>query len=314
MSNVLAVFGATGQQGSSVINHVLNDPELSQQYSIRAITRNVNSDKAKKLQETVQVVQADATDRASLKAALTHVHTVFAMTTPDFGPDALEVEFNVAKTIADVAVEKGVKYFIFSTLPAVRDMSGGKYTKVTAFDAKAKAEAYIRGLPIKSAFICPGSFMENFQSQPLWAPRRDSDGKWVISTNVSPKAQLPLIDAVGDTGKFVGAMLAEPGKYEGETVCASERLYSVEEIVATISKAAGQPVEYRQVSDEEFKEGLGFPSGISDIFMEGFRFYEEFKYYGPDAETLVARDAGNARGRLSTLDEFFEANPYRLLK
>lgn len=38
MSNVLAVFGATGQQGGSVINYALNDPKLSQEYKIRAIT------------------------------------------------------------------------------------------------------------------------------------------------------------------------------------------------------------------------------------------------------------------------------------
>lgn len=43
MSKILAIFGAAGQQGSSVLNHVLNDPELSQEYSVRAITRDVNS-------------------------------------------------------------------------------------------------------------------------------------------------------------------------------------------------------------------------------------------------------------------------------
>jgi uncharacterized protein YbjT (DUF2867 family) len=43
MSKILAVFGATGQQGNSIIIHVLNDAVLSQAYSIRAITRDVNS-------------------------------------------------------------------------------------------------------------------------------------------------------------------------------------------------------------------------------------------------------------------------------
>ena len=164
MAKVLGVFGATGQQGGAIVDYVLNDAELSEQYRIRAITRDVNSEKAKQLRNRVEVVGGDMTDRVSLEAALSGVHTVFLMTTPSFGPDAVEAEFNTAKLVAQVAVEAGVEYIIFSTLPAVAEISGGKYTKVTAFDAKAKAEKYIRTLPVRSAFYCPASFMENFQS------------------------------------------------------------------------------------------------------------------------------------------------------
>jgi hypothetical protein len=113
------------------------------------------------------------------------------MTTPSFGPDGLEIEYNSGKTIADVAVKKGAKYIIFSTLPPVREISGGKYTQVTPFDAKAKAEQHIRGLPIKSAFCALGSFMENFQSQPFLAPRQARDGTRVMARHVSPKTQFP---------------------------------------------------------------------------------------------------------------------------
>ena len=200
MSKILAVFGATGQQGSSVINYVLDDPELSQRYKIRAITRDPNTEKAKQLK--VEVIQGDVLDRASLKTALTGVHTVFAMTTPSFGPNGLEVEYNSGKTIADVTIEEGAEYIIFSTLPSARDISGGKYTKVTPFDAKAKAEQYIRGLDIKSAYYSPGYFIENLQAQTFIAPRQAPNGTWVMARHTSPKTKLPFIDAVGDTGKF----------------------------------------------------------------------------------------------------------------
>ncbi|RYP02792.1 hypothetical protein DL765_010683 [Monosporascus sp. GIB2] len=128
------------------------------------------------------------------------------MTTPSFGPDGLEGEYNSGKTIADVAVEKGVEYIIFSTLPPARKISGGKYTKVTPFDAKAKAEQYIRGLQIKSAFYSPGSFMENFQSQTFLASRQAPGGTWIITRHTSLNSQMPLVDAVGNTGRFVEAL------------------------------------------------------------------------------------------------------------
>jgi uncharacterized protein YbjT (DUF2867 family) len=309
MSKILAVFGATGQQGGSVIDYVLNDPELSQKYKVRAITRFVNSEKARQLKEKVEVVQGDVLNRASLETALTGVHTVFAMTTFSFGPDGLEVEYKSGKTIADVAVEKGAEYIIFSTLPPVKEISGGKYTEVTPFDAKAKAEQHIRGLHIKSAFYSPGSFMENFQSQTFLAPRQAPDGTWVMASHTSPKNQLPLIDAVGDTGKFVGAILAEPDKYEGKTFCAATALYNLEEIAAIMSKATGKTVVYKQIPLEDFKRGLSF--GV-DLFVEMFSFQEEFGYFGPDTKKLVAWAAENARGRLSTFEEYLEAHPLQL--
>ena len=310
MSKILAVFGATGQQGSSVVNYVLHDPELSQKYKIRAITRDVNSSKAQQLKSTVDVVQGDVLDRTSLETALTGVHTIFAMTTPDFGPNALEVEFTAAKTIADVAVARGAEYIIFSTLPSVTEISGGKYTKVTPFDAKAKAETYIRDLPIKSAFFSPGSFMENFQSQSFLAPRHDrKSDAWVMARHNPPSTLVPLIAAVDDTGKFVGAVLASPDEYEGKTFCAATALYSLAEIADTMSKATGQKVVYTQIPLEEFKAGLPF---ATDIFVEGFSYSEEFGYYGSDTEALVAWAAENARGRLLTLDEYLRKYPLRL--
>ncbi|CZR67444.1 related to nitrogen metabolic regulation protein nmr [Phialocephala subalpina] len=317
MSKVLAVFGATGQQGRSLINYVLNDPELSQKYKIRAITRDVNSEKSKQLKEKVEVVQGDVLNRASLETALTGAHTVFAMTTPSFGPDGVDVEYNSGKNIADVAVEIGVEYLIWSTLPPIEEISGGKFTKIRPFDVKAKVEKYIRGLPIKSAFYSPGSFMENFQSQTFLAPREAPDSTWVMARHNSPKSLIPLIDTSEDTGKFVGAILAEPDKYEGKTFCAATAFYSLEEICVMLSKSAGKTIVYKQVSVEEFRRNL--PLGddpvsldLADIFVEGLSYYEEFGYWGANSKELVAWAVENARGGLSTFEEFLEAHPFRL--
>ena len=49
MSKLLTVFGATGQQGGSVVREVLADMELSKAFRIRAITRNSSNASAKNL-------------------------------------------------------------------------------------------------------------------------------------------------------------------------------------------------------------------------------------------------------------------------
>ncbi|GAB7357638.1 hypothetical protein MBLNU459_g0135t1 [Dothideomycetes sp. NU459] len=309
MSKILAVFGATGQQGRSVIDYVLNDSELSQKYRIRAITRDVASETSKQLKEKVEVVQGDVVDRSSLEKALTGVNIIFAMTLPSFGADSLETEYNSGKTIADVAVEKGVEYLIFSTLPPVNEISGGKFTKAVHFDAKVKIERYIQDLPVKSAFVSLGFFMQNFHSVPFLGPQKSSDGTWIITRHNSPRAKIPMVDVVGDTGKFVGAILAEPDKYEGKTFSAATALYSSEEAAAIISKVTGKTVVYKQISTEEFKNSLPF---AGDIFAESFLYVEEFGYFGSESEKLVAWAAENARGKPNTLEEYVKANPFQL--
>lgn len=244
-------------------------------------------------------------DRKSLEQALTGAHTVFAMTVPPFGPNAFEVEYSNAKTIADVAVGKGLEYNIFSTLPGVKDISKSKYTAVIPFDAKAEVEKYIRGLPIKSAFFAGGFFMENIQSQPFFAPTQALNGTWILARPNSSKTKFPYIHATRDTGKFIGAILTEPEKYEGKTFCAAEKLYSLEEIAAIISKASGKNVIYKQISVEEFKSGLAF---APDLFADGFLFGEEYGYFGPGTEELVAWAAKNARGKLASFEDFFKEN------
>jgi uncharacterized protein YbjT (DUF2867 family) len=82
MVKILAVFGEASQQGYSVIKYLLNDPKVSQRHKIRAITRDVNSEKAKQLEKKVEIVQGDVLKPTSVQTALTGVHTVFAMTVP----------------------------------------------------------------------------------------------------------------------------------------------------------------------------------------------------------------------------------------
>lgn len=313
MSNkILAVFGATGTQGGSVVNSVLNDPELSQQYKIRAIVRDTNSEPSQQLKKkNVEVVRGDMLDKASIKSALSGVNIVFIMTVPSFGPDAVEAEFNSAKTMADIAVEEGVEYIVFSTLPSVSGMSNGEYTAITPFDAKAKAEQYIRTLPVKSAFTSFGYFMENLESQPWLGPQPMPDGTWAISRPISSETRLPYLSAAEDIGKFVGAILAEPEKFEGQTLCAATATYSYKEIVNALAKNTGESVVYKNVSLEEFKSSMPF---VPDLWAEGMLSLEKYGYYGPGSEQSVAQAAKQARGKLTTLDEFLEAHPLKLQK
>lgn len=58
---VITVFGATGNQGGSVVNIFLNDPKLKNDWAVRGITRDVNKESSKKLaSQGVDVVSVSA--------------------------------------------------------------------------------------------------------------------------------------------------------------------------------------------------------------------------------------------------------------
>lgn len=51
MAKLLTVFGATGQQGGSLIEYVLQNSKLSQSWKLRGITRDVTKLNATALKE-----------------------------------------------------------------------------------------------------------------------------------------------------------------------------------------------------------------------------------------------------------------------
>ena len=66
---IITVFGATGAQGGGLVRAILNDK--NGEFAVRAVTRDINSDKAKELAALgAEVVAADIDDAASVEKAL----------------------------------------------------------------------------------------------------------------------------------------------------------------------------------------------------------------------------------------------------
>lgn len=313
MKKTLGIFGATGTQGGSVLKGVLLDPALADQYNVRVITRDPQSTAARALQEDkrVHVVQGDMADPSSLDAALKGVDFVFIVSAPSFAPNGRDIEFGQVKAAADAAVKASAQYIIFSTLPSPSELSNGKHTEgAHQFEAKAQAEKYIRSLPIASAFVSVGFYMENFAAMPFLSPKKvPGEEAWEITRFQSPHAQLPLIDASGDIGKFVGAILADPESFKGQTLCTAEKMYDLEETVRIMSETTGKTVRYRQVSREEWTDSLPFGK---DVLPGAFGYQEHYGYWGSDSARLLADSVARARGKPSSLTEFFRAHPLHL--
>jgi len=303
MSKLLVVFGATGQQGGSVIDYVLNDPELSKEYSLRAITRDASKPAAQSLKKSgVEVVSADVDDPQSLPAALANAHTVFIVTTTVYDEHLKSREFRQGKDIADASVSAGAKYLIFSTTPGCERLWGHP---VDSFDSKAEVEDYIRKLPVSSAFFAPAMFMQNFLTNQAPRPipgQEGSETTYAIANFISPDAPVPLIETVRDSGKYVGAILAAPEEYDGQTLSAATGFYSYRQAAEIIGRITGKKTIYAQLPQEQWTSYL--PPGYQRSMTAMMRWIEKPGYFGPQSKEMVEWTAKQARGKLTTFEEF----------
>ncbi|KAJ7769136.1 hypothetical protein DFH07DRAFT_915238 [Mycena maculata] len=158
---IVSVFGATGTQGSSVIDALLKDGT----FVPRAITRNPDSEAAQKLKARgVEVVKGDPLDKASLLRALPGSEAVFAMTVPMHTPNLTDGpnEVTQGKNMVDAAKEVGVKFFLFTGAPSLVKLSGGKYSSCLQYESKAIIEDHLRASGLAWVSLHLGAFLENY--------------------------------------------------------------------------------------------------------------------------------------------------------
>ncbi|EKG19207.1 NmrA-like protein [Macrophomina phaseolina MS6] len=273
MTKLITVFGATGNQGGSVIKAILADTVLSKEFKIRGITRDVSKPAAQALaKQGVDMAAADLSSKPSLNDALKGSHTVFLVTNY-WETGKPEVELNQGQNVADVSKELGVQHLIFSTLLHVTETSGGRLKHVPHFDGKAEIERYIRESGVPCSFFLPGYFMSNYKGQ----LREGDDGVVTLSYPVSSKAKFPLVDVAEDTGKFVKAIIKNRDRLLGGRVYGAAGYYTPEQILADYEEVTGKKTRYVQVSNEQYQKFL--PEAVAEEMLENHLFMEDPGYY-----------------------------------
>jgi hypothetical protein len=115
---IIAVVGATGQQGGGLARAILDDP--GGEFAVRAVTRKPGSEPAKALAARgAEIVTADLDDEASVLKALEGAHGAFFVTA-FWEYVSVERERAHARAMANAAKAAGVKHVVWSTLPDTR--------------------------------------------------------------------------------------------------------------------------------------------------------------------------------------------------
>jgi uncharacterized protein YbjT (DUF2867 family) len=279
---IIAVVGATGAQGGGLVRAILKDPSGS--FRARAVTRDIQSDRAKELASLgAEVVAADVDDEGSLQRAFSGAHAAYCVTFywAHFSP---EKEFAEAGAMARAAKAAGVEHVIWSTLEDTRQWVPlsddrmptlmGKY-KVPHFDAKGEANKLFTEAGVPVTFLLTSFYWDNFIYFGM-GPQKGPDGRLAITFPMGDK-KLPSI-AAEDIGGCAYGIFQRGREFIGRTVGIAGEHLTGAEMAAAFSKALGQEVHYNDVPPEVYRS-FGFPGAddLGNMFQFNRDFHEAFR-------------------------------------
>jgi len=308
---IIAVVGATGAQGGGLVRAILEDKNGP--FTARAITRDVNSDKAKELAEAgAEVVKADVDDVKSLKKAFEGAYGAFCVTF-FWAHMKPEKELAEARNMAQAAKDAGVQHVIWSTLEDTRKSIPlsddrmptlmGKY-KVPHFDAKGEANEIFTELGVPTTFLLTSFYWDNFIHFGM-GPKKGADGKLAITLPLGKKKLAGM--AAEDIGKTAYRIFEEGEEMIGKTVGIAGGHLTGAQMAKSLTKALGQEVRYNEVTPAAYR-GFGFPG--ADDLGNMFQFNSEFEQDCCDARSISETKKLNPE--LQNFDRWLAANKNRI--
>jgi uncharacterized protein YbjT (DUF2867 family) len=308
---IIAVMGSTGSQGGGLVRAILNDRDG--EFSVRAITRNAGSDKAKALAAFgAEVVEADIDDAASLNKAFAGAYGAYCVTFfwEHFSP---EKELAQAGNMAEAASHADLEHVIWSTLEDTRlwvpvnddrmPTLMEKY-KVPHFDAKGEANTLFSDRGVPTTFLLTSFYWDNLIYFGM-GPKQGPDGKLVFSLPMGDR-KLPGI-AAEDIGKCAYGIFSKGREYIGSTVGIAGGHLTGKQMADSLSRALGREVSYNAITPETYR-GLGFP-GAEDL-GNMFQFNHDFADYFCGVRKLD--ESRELNPTIQTFDQWLERNKGRI--
>lgn len=269
---VIVVIGATGTQGGPVARSLMKSGD----WKVRCITRKEDSQNAKNLKSMgMEVCHCDAMNKDELRKCLEGAYGIYAMTNfYDKECGGEDGEYKMGCLIADIAKEKGIKHFVWSSLDNCHKLSNGKY-RVPMFTGKNRVEEYVckKGFPI-CTLVYPGFYMQNFHMD-AFKPTKVQD-KVVFKCHIPDTTKFCLVN-IEDLGPVVAEVFKGKDKYNNMRIPVVGSVLTMRQIVDHYERATGTKAELQKTSKDDCAKKLGKDlTEMLDYFAE-FGHFREFK-------------------------------------
>ena len=279
---LIAVVGATGLQGGAVARAL----QAGHQFKVRALTRHP----AKHRGLAEEVIQADLNRPETLSAGFEGAHGVFLVT--NFWEKGTD-EVNQATAAVRAAKDAGVKHFVWSTLPDVEGISGGKL-HVPHFSGKAKVDRIVKEAGfVHHTFVIAPMYYQGLVG--VVAPQKQADGSLGWALPLDPTVRGLHMGDITQIGDIVAGAFAHPDQAgHGEYLPLVGDFMSFNEIVDTLNRQ-GHNFSFKQVPKEVY---AGLFAGAAEI-AETFSYFQAYTYLGSDSRDQIAL-ANKIAGRQPT--------------
>jgi uncharacterized protein YbjT (DUF2867 family) len=280
---IMTVFGATGNQGFSVLSHLLDTNE----YTLRGVCRNINGKDAKDLERMgVQMVKGDIEKDSmeELANVMKGSYGVFLMTN-FWDPSSMQKEESQGRKLVDAARKAGVHHLLWSTLPNVEKISGHQLD-VPHFTDKAKVEEYIRDLQKKDhpfeyvTFLAPSFYYQSFKNF-----CKEENGVMVFTL---PKTQYITSMDIDEMGIAVKSVLKSPKEYDLKRIDFYGTNVSPQRYIEDFSMATGLKARLNTIDVEDYAKS-GVPAAQETA--NTFKWFDRYTYYGPDSDRSLGDKA-----------------------
>ncbi|KAH8111932.1 NmrA-domain-containing protein [Phellopilus nigrolimitatus] len=289
---LVAVVGATGAQGGSVVKYLLEDPDST--FRVRALTRNTESPKAKELAASgVEVVKADMDDAQSVKKAFEGVYGVFGVTNY-WETMSEETEIRQGKTLVNAALAAEVQHFVWSTLDHTKNPD------VSHWNTKADIDDHLKASGVPRTSLYTSFYFENFIAFPAVTPKKSEDGKivadWPVLITDGPIGGY----CVTETGAYVLEALKKPKEWIGKDLRVLSEIFTPRSFVQILREVTGLEIELRETDRTRFEEAK---AAMGDLWcnMEWFYIHEG----NPNRDPVLTAQINPTR---KTARSFIEAN------
>ncbi|KAF5022841.1 hypothetical protein F66182_5135, partial [Fusarium sp. NRRL 66182] len=256
MSRAILVTGATGKQGSAIINALL--AKKSSDFLILAATRSKDSAGAKRLaakSSNIKLVEGDLDSIPALFSAAKEA----ASTVPLWGVYSvqlsmgkgvtLEGEVQQGKGLVDQAIKAGIHHFVYSSVDRGGDETSWEDpTPVPHFKTKHEIEHYLRDSTADGesnmgwTILRPVAFMENLE------PGFQTKVFLTMIRNTLKDRPLQWV-ATEDIGFFGAEAFSDPEQWNKKAI-----------------SIAGDELTFAQLS-EAFEKATGSPAGTTFSFL-----------------------------------------------
>ncbi|RQG90192.1 NmrA/HSCARG family protein [Natrarchaeobius halalkaliphilus] len=267
MTTSVLVTGATGNQGGSVVDHLL---EAETEFDVSGLTRDASSEAARELADRgVSMVEGDLNDPDSFSEHVSDVDAVFVVT--NFWTEGYEQQVEQGTNVADVASEVGIDHFVLSGVG-----SHERDTGVPHFDSAWEIERYATDLDLPMTVLQPVFFFQNLEA---FAEDIVEDGR--LELPLEEDVSLQMIDT-DDVGRVAATVFERRDAFVGERLELAGDERTLTETAEVLSTVTGVDVEPVHVPIEDAYDTFG------EEFTEMCEWFNEVGY-SADIDALEDR-------------------------